>query len=192
MNKFGRKGQPRQAVTQPEDPSYRIIPLTKGQVALVDTMDFDRISRFKWCASWSPFTKSFYAIRKSPRPNGRQLTIRMHNEILPAPRGLLTDHKSHDTLDNRSSNLRVANRYQNRQNSSRSSRCGGEVKGVYKRTGTNKWRACITANGKRISIGDFPDMESAAAARMEVANKLFGEFAYHEGVKRQTEEGFAQ
>lgn len=39
------------------------IPLTQGQVALVDDEDFERVNAFKWCAKWHSKTKSFYAVR---------------------------------------------------------------------------------------------------------------------------------
>lgn len=43
--------------------SYRIIPLSKGQVAIVDVEDYERLAKYKWHAGWNPHTNSFYAKR---------------------------------------------------------------------------------------------------------------------------------
>ena len=64
---------------------YRFIPLSKGQVAIVDAADFDWLSQWKWCAMWSERTNSFYAVRSTPRVNGKQKMLRMHREIMKAP-----------------------------------------------------------------------------------------------------------
>jgi hypothetical protein len=49
----------RHSVEQPEDPSIRLIPLTQGQVAIVDVGDFAALDRWNWSAHWNPCTKSF-------------------------------------------------------------------------------------------------------------------------------------
>jgi hypothetical protein len=41
-----------------------------------------------------------------------------------------------------------------------------------------KWRARITDNGKRISLGCFDSETEAAAAYNEAAKRIFGEFAF--------------
>ena len=33
---------------------YRIIPLTQGQVAIVDAADYESLMRWKWQAKWEP------------------------------------------------------------------------------------------------------------------------------------------
>ena len=58
------------------------IPLTQGQVALVDDADFERFGHLKWKAWWSKSIKQFYAIRIGPHPLGR--TIFLHREIYGA------------------------------------------------------------------------------------------------------------
>ena len=39
---------PRHPVTQPSDPSYLLIPLTQGQNAIVDAVDYDRLMQFNF------------------------------------------------------------------------------------------------------------------------------------------------
>ena len=40
------------------------ISLTQGQFALVDDEDYKRVNQYKWYASYSPRTQSFYAARQ--------------------------------------------------------------------------------------------------------------------------------
>src|SRR5580765_2123476 len=82
------------------------IPLTKGQVALVDDEDYAELSQFKWFATWDQRTKSFYAARRAG-PRGQQKFIAMHNAIMKPDPGQEVDHIDHETLDNRRSKLRV-------------------------------------------------------------------------------------
>lgn len=50
MNRHPKANNLRQRpqITQPADPSYRIIALTQGQVTLVDTEDYDRLMQWHW------------------------------------------------------------------------------------------------------------------------------------------------
>ena len=50
-------------------------------------------------------------------------------------------------------------------------------KGVSKRDGSKKWRACISVNGRQISLGSY-DKASQASAAYNLAKYLyFGNFA---------------
>ena len=77
------------------------IKLTKGEFALVDDEDFDRLSRYKWCFSR-------YANRNVSE-NGKQKGWRMHWEVMGGkpPKGLEVDHINGDKIDNRKENLRL-------------------------------------------------------------------------------------
>ena len=78
------------------------IKLTQDKVALVDDEDYKWLNEFKWyCAAG-------YAARNSPKINGKQsINIFMHREINNTPKGMDTDHISHNRLDNRKVNLRT-------------------------------------------------------------------------------------
>jgi AP2 domain len=168
--------KPRLQVTQPTDPSYRYIPLTQGQVAIVDTDDYWRLIRFFWCAWWNPTAKSFYAVRNT-RVDGNKTTIYMHREIMKAKQGEEVDHVNRElTLDNRKKNLRFATHAQNTQNSGKHSDNRSGYKGVTLGKGKNKWIAQIQANRYHIYLGEFPTKELAYAAYCAAARELHGEF----------------
>lgn len=149
----------------------KIIPLTQGKFAIVDAEDYAWLSQHKWCAAKDKAT--FYAHRGS---NGR--LILMHREIMRAPKGLMCDHRNHNGLDNRKSNLRLCTSAQNQYNKRPKKGCSSRYKGVILRRDCKKWRAKICLKRKRIHLGDFPDEIKAALAYDDKAIELFGEFAY--------------
>jgi len=148
----------------------KIIPLTQGKFAIVDAEDYNWISRHKWCAAKDRGT--FYAHRGS---NGR--LISMHRAIMRAPKGLMCDHRNHNGLDNRKSNLRLCTSAQNQYNKSPKKDCSSRYKGVILRRDCKRWRGQIGFNRKRIHLGDFADEIKTALAYDDKAIELFGEFA---------------
>lgn len=159
---------------------YRTIPLTQGQVALVDASDHEWLSQHKWCAHWDPTSKCFRAMR-GKRVNGKNLTIWMHREILGLHRGdpRIGDHINTDrTLDNRRGNLRIADDYQSTQNRRVYASSTTGIKGVYS-DGRGNWRVNIQANRKRVYVGRFKTLEEARSAYRSAADRLHGEFSNH-------------
>lgn len=157
---------------------YREIRLTRGQVALVDPEDFERLNAHKWHAHWDGKMRSFYAARWSPMVKGKRgKMILMAREVLNARSGMDVDHKFHQTLDNRKSELRQATRAENLQNQhrSRDNKCG--LKGVSRDGRTGKYTAFIRTGGKQVYLGIYATSEDAHAAYCKAAGTLFGEFA---------------
>jgi hypothetical protein len=161
----------RHAVTQPLSKSYRIIPLTQGQDAIVDVEDFEWISRWNWNAHWDHHAKCFYARRQQ---SGK--TIMMHREIMHLKIGQLADHKNGNSLDNRKQNLRLATVSQNTANTKNKSENSSGYRGVSRHG--KRWRAVVVHHGRYISIGTFATREMAARAYDQIAQKMFGEFAH--------------
>jgi hypothetical protein len=157
---------------------YRVIPLTKGQTAMVDASDFEHLSIHKWNAFWNKNTRSFYANRSSIRVNGKQTTIWMHREILGLKKGDLKtgDHRNHNTLDNRRDNLRIATRTQQQRNKRKNQKNTSGFKGVYPKNG--RYAAQIKAGGKQIYLGTRDTAEAAHELYREAALRLHGEFAH--------------
>ncbi len=93
----------------------------------------------------------------------------MHRVILDCPSNLEVDHKNHNGLDNRRSNIRVVTRSQNQHNKTINSK---KVTGVYFDEKTGKWRASIGLNGKRFHIGYFTLKKDAINANKNILKRL--------------------
>lgn len=152
----------------------KIIPLTKGRVALVDDEDFELLNQWSWCINkdgqWP------YAIRR--QRNAIPNTIVMHRLLMGFPQGMEIDHIDGNTLNNQKSNLRICSSRQNKQNRRMTTRNSSGYKGVfYAIHPHNRWRAVISINGKTKHLGHFLDPRMAAMSYDEAAIKHFGEFA---------------
>jgi hypothetical protein len=150
---------------------FKLIPLTQGQFAIVDAEDYEWLSQYKWCAAKD--RETFYAHRAC---NGT--TVSMHRVIMRAPKGMMCDHRNHNGLDNRKSNLRLCTSAQNQYNKRPKKGCASRYKGVVLRSDSKRWRAKIGFKGKRIHIGDFDNQMEAAMAYDDKAIELFGEFSW--------------
>lgn len=156
---------------------YRTIPLTQGQVTVVDAGDYDWLTQWKWFAQWNAKAKRFYVLRNLlPDSSGKAGAISMHRQILNAAKGVLVDHRDMDTLNNRRSNLRIATRLQNIHNRSAQANNRSGLKGVQLRADSGKWRARINVNGRVTSLGEFDNASDAHAAYCKKAQELHGEF----------------
>src|SRR4030067_2579990 len=87
------------------------IPLSRGMVTLVDDLDYEWLSQWKWYAARGGAT--FYAGRSLPRSAEGRGAVWMHRLILSVPPGIDVDHRNGNGLDNRRINLRSCNRSQN-------------------------------------------------------------------------------
>lgn len=147
----------------------KTIPLTKGQVVMVDDSDYD----FLICLKWYAETKG----RKRDKfcaTNGRW--GKMHRLIMDCPRGMEVDHKDGNPLNNQRSNLRICTRKQNCQNKGKTK--GSSIyHGVYRHSVNPVWIARIKPDRRPIHIGSFKTQIEAAMAYDEQAKKHFGEFA---------------
>jgi hypothetical protein len=96
------------------------------------------------------------------------------------------DHINHQRDDNRIANLRLATNTENGRNRSLSTNNTSGVTGVYWEKREGKWRATIKANGKRIHLGCFYNIECAIAAR-QAANIKY-KFHRNHGIELSQQE----
>jgi hypothetical protein len=143
--------------------------LTRGYVTFVSPEDAGLLAEANWHATTS-HERLIYATRKI---DGRSHTfLRLHRAILGEAVGDETDHKDHNGLNNRRSNLRPASRSQNIGNSRHRLGFAG-YRGVYLEPRTGRW----VANISRRKLGTFDTPKEAARAYDAAAIERFGEFA---------------
>lgn len=151
------------------------IPLSRGLVALVDDEDAEWLGRWRWTAHISRDAKpKIYAARCRRKGDDFDSAL-MHRMIMRAPRGVLVDHRSLDTLDNRRGNLRLASHSQNNCNIALRSDNTTGFKGVT-RAGA-RFCAKIWFNNVGRHLGTFDTAEEAYAAYLKASAELHGEFA---------------
>lgn len=155
---------------------YKLIPLTKGYFAKVDTEDFEWLCRWKWTAYVNDKANKVYAKRVDTSGGGRKL-ISMHRLLSGAPDGVDADHKNGDSLDNRRNNLRTATEHQNSQNRPAQLNCTSRFKGVKWHSVNKNWLAVIVCDGKSYHLGCFDDEAEAAKQYDRAAIELHGEYA---------------
>lgn len=116
--------------------------------------------------------------------------ISLHRFVLGAnklPRGIEIDHINRNKLDNRKENLRICTRQQNLMNYGVRADNKTGYKGVQFLSKSNKYRAVINFNKKRIHVGYFKNKDSAAEAYNTMADKLHGKFAFINIINKKAE-----
>lgn len=142
--------------------------------ALINTTDLQKLQSLNTtlCAMWNKHTRSFYCMGRLKISTGKYTTIMLHRIVTECPKGMITDHINHDTLDCTRGNLRVvtnAENHQNRKGATTANKSGVQNVDWYKPT--KKWRVQIKLNGKKIHIGYFKDIQDAESAAINARNK---------------------
>lgn len=139
----------------------------KGNFALVDDEDFERINAYKWCINRGYAGTSL---------KGKYLM--MHREIFnDIPTGYVIDHINRNKLDNRKCNLRFCNKSQNAVNTRVSSNNISGHKGVSWHKVWKKWMVRVIKNYKTVYLKYFDKKEDAIAARKKVIQEIYGDFS---------------
>lgn len=162
------------------------IPLTKGKTAIVDLIDAD-LAGSNWYAEVANVLNRdmWYADRHDPSTRKH---VKMHRVVLervigrPLTLAETVDHINRNGLDNRRSNLRVADLKGNRANARKQPTIGGKpthskFKGVSRFKKNGRWVAAIKVNKKSMHLGCFDSEIDAAHAYDKAAREHFREFA---------------
>ncbi len=155
--------------------TFRRIYLDEGLWTIVDLEDYRRFSCFKWYIDGRD--GRFYAVRGKRVGKRNVIKVRLHREIMKAPKGLLVDHGNLKGLDNRRSNLRRATYGENNQNKRKRKGATSRYIGVNFDKRSRNWRVRIMYKGKVKWLGNFDDEIDAGKAYDAAAKKYYGEFA---------------
>jgi hypothetical protein len=145
-----------------------------NKTVLVDDEDYDAVVKYKWRPSKQ--RRTFYAAR-SYIENGKYRLVLMHRQILGQRKGIFTDHRDGDGLNNTRGNIRECTSSQNSMNRIRLPQNKSGYRGVSWGTRNKRWIAGITKNRKYIYLGSFTCPITAARAYDDAAKEHFGEFA---------------
>lgn len=162
----------RHEVTQPLDQSIKLIPLTKGQNAIVDAEDYDFLMQWNWYASFVESMGSYYAARTSDIG----VPVYMHRFLISATNPIV-DHRNLNTLDNRRDNLREGTKAQNASNCEKYKTNNSGYKGVHWCEQKQKWVAKAQHNKNRFYLGSFESAELAHEAYSAFVANMKGEFS---------------
>lgn len=166
------------------DGKSRCIRLTQGQIAVIDAGDFPLVSQLKWQAVWSKNTRSYYAAGVyydvSKKNNQRHILMARLIMGVVDDKSIWVYHESHDTLDNRRSNLRFATKKENARNR-RIRRTQGLKWTTFKKK-EGKWLAQITADGVLRHLGMYDTAEEAHEVAKAEAVKIHAKFACFETI----------
>lgn len=157
----------------------RLIPLTRGQYAIVEISDYLSLSIFRWFASFDSSSNRFYARRNvCTEGQKRQKSISMHRVIMNEPDAIV-DHKNPwNTLDNRRSNLRTADDSESACNQKVKLNSRSGFKGVSWCNAVRRWRVRIMKNGKVQQLALCDSAAEGARIYNEAAQKIHSEFSY--------------
>jgi hypothetical protein len=149
------------------------IPLTQGKSAIVSVQD-KYIMQYKWYFN----AREKYAEHKKIR-EGKIKKIPMHREIVEVMLGRtlkkdeFIEHINGDKLDNRRENLLYPLTRAERSQRIASRRIPSGYIGVSYQEKRKKWRAQITINSRKKTIGYYSNPEEAARAYNDAAKEYY-------------------
>ena len=134
-----------------------------------DENDLPKIEKYCWSIGANGYVRA--------SDNKTNKIILMHRMIMDCPGDMIIDHIDHCRQNNCKSNLRICTYSDNSKNLSIAKNNSYGITGVFYDKRTNKWRANISINKKRMWLGTFDTKEEAAKARYEAELKYFGKYS---------------
>jgi len=153
----------------------KIITNKKGEKfeVLIDEQDAHLFEEYAYHILKGEYTN--YVARKTSRKLGKRRIIRLHNDIMKTPKGMVVDHLNKNGLDNRRENLQIVTHMENTaRGDSAISKSG--FKGVCfdKTIKKNPFKVSAWIEGKQKHLGLRPTRISAARFHDEVVEKIDG------------------
>ena len=127
--------------------------------AIIDKEDYNKCKEYKWSLKKSTNTNYVMAHQGNCK-------IFLHRLILDYDGKEVIDHKNHNGMDNRKSNLRVVSSSVNNSNSYK------RYAGV-KLVPSGKYQACVWYKYNQIYLGTFDTQEDALCARKEKLKEIY-------------------
>jgi len=134
---------------------------------LIDESDRARLGKLSWSIDGAGYVQRHIML------DGRPSKIRLHREIMNAPRGTVVDHVNGNKKDNRRQNLRVVDLVINGQNKALHSNNSSGVHGVSFRKSVGKWYAYAKIRGVMKSLGFYDSFEDAKRVATEFREKNY-------------------
>jgi hypothetical protein len=132
----------------------------------IDKEDIERCKKVKWAITRCRDGREYVQGKLNRKP------ISLHRFLLGERVGkTVIDHKNHDGLDNRKSNLRICTISENGMNR--------KSLGIGFNNDKKKWVARIQVDGKRHTLGNFENYDLAIKCRRQAEKIFFKEFAYN-------------
>ena len=124
--------------------------------AIIDEQDAHLAQRSWKLKKGYPVTR-VYTGKRNGKSHRRDVS--MHRMILGLERGdpREGDHKDRNKLHNTRSNLRVLDGAQNRQNIGAQKRNRSGLRGAHWDKTAGRWKSCVRANGRTVSLGYHAD-----------------------------------
>jgi hypothetical protein len=142
------------------------VRLFRGETALVDVRDLARVLAI---GAWRVGAGGYVVATVQRR------TVYLHRIVLPdVPEA---DHRNHNLLDNRRSNLRPATHSMNMAHTRKRANCTSRYKGVTWHQRIARWQASLRYHRKLIHGGYYDTEDDAARWYNLKAKELFGDFA---------------
>lgn len=146
--------------------------LPSGQIYLYDKKDHELVSKYTWWYHSDGYCYVHVKHKDWTPEKKRKTAILMHVLIMNTPKGMDTDHKNQNGLDNRRCNLRITDRSQNNYNSGLHKNNTSGQRGVNWFKPAKLWRAYIGGGKNRVELGYFKNKEDAIKARLN-AEKIY-------------------
>ena len=122
------------------------------------------VKKFRWSAY--KHRSTYYVVTnlsKEQQKLYKKTRLKLHKLILPCDKAFMIDHKNHNGLDNRLSNLKIVTNRTNCENRLKKNKTG--YVGVSWHSRDKIWTSTIQINGKAKHLGNFKTPEKAYKAR---------------------------